>query len=84
MINPNPESCVLSNHRVRDLPDCQDLVSLTFRQCTAKSWTRVGRELASLRKLQNLVLLNCNLCHSFFRELSLNRSLSHLRIGTCW
>lgn len=83
IIDLDQHSWVFIDQLISSLPDSRDLVSLTFRHCTSKSWSKIGRELASITTLRSLVLSNCNVGDAFCQELSAREYLSCLRLGIC-
>lgn len=84
LTNTSHESVSIVNQTVTAktiLPAHRHSISVTLSHCTSKSWSQVGKALASLSQLQTLALLDCNTGDALFLELCNSRSLLRLRIG---
>ena len=60
----------------------QHATSITLELCTSTSWYNIGKALASLKRLQTLTLVHCNIDDVICQELPKSKSLLQLRSGT--
>ena len=86
MINMAIDNTVSIEHKAITVNDILSLhhrtISITLQHCSSIGWSKIGKAMISLPRLETLKLMHCNISSDFYEQLSKHQFLLALHISS--